>query len=181
MRPLLMIPLLAGVLAGTAGCELFEGGPPAESNAPSTLEIGPSAPGSARAKPRPLPLSEVDACALLSTMDRERYQVARTAPVDLGRGRACQYTAEDFILTVGIRARQGLDGFADDYGDAVRNRVGGYPALRVRSDAGDCLTGIGFTANSRIDVDVSTPDGTSRACQLTDDIAERIAARVRPD
>lgn len=180
-RLLVAAPLLACVLAGTTGCDVFQGADAApEPSAPATLEIAPT--GTDRRVADRERLTEVDACELVSPGERQLYRITRVARVDLGRARACQFVAadQDFVLTVGVRERQGLDEFVDMYGDAVRTRVGGYPARRQQSTGGACLTGIGFTGSSRIDVDVSAGGGTSRACELTAEFADLVAARVAP-
>lgn len=174
-------PLLACVLAGATGCDVFQGADTAPApSAPATLEIAPT--GTDRRGADRQPLSEVDACELVSPGERQLYRITRVARVGPGGAGVCQFVAADadFVLTVGIRERQGLDEFVDTYGDAVRTRVGGRPARKQRSTGGACLTGIGFTGTSRIDVDISAGGGTSRACELTAEFAELVAGKVEP-
>ncbi|MGH3623401.1 MAG: DUF3558 family protein [Sciscionella sp.] len=192
-RLLIATPLLAGLLAGATACNSAAQGQAqpqpvvstptspntvSPSKQPSTTASSSSQRHSGRGR-----LTDIDACKLITQQEGQKYQINRVERVDLGGARGCfYYTADsEFVLGTGIRERQGIDEFNEDYGKATNTRVGSYPAKQQIAVGGGCVTAIGFTESSRIDVDLSAAGvDQDRACQLSREFAVLVASKVTP-
>lgn len=187
------VPLLAGLLVGATACHSAAQGQtqpqPVVSTPTSPNTVSPSeqpsttANSSSQRSKGSGRLAEIDACKLITQQEGRKYQINRVKRVDLGGARGCfYYTADsEFVLGTSIRERQGIDEFNEDYGKATNTRVGSYPAKQQIAVGGGCVTAIGFTESSRIDVDLSAAGlDQDKACKLSREFAALVASKVTP-
>lgn len=190
-RLLMLTPLLAALMAGASACNSATQGQarplPVASMPDSPDTGGPSeqpstTTSSGQRNTGRGTLAEIDACKLTTQQEGQKYQINRVERLNLGGARACEYYTADseFVLTLGIRENQGITDFNKDYGKITDTKVSNYPAKQQVSAGGACLTAIGFTESSSVDVIVSANGKQERACELSREFAALVASKVTP-
>ncbi|HEX3790495.1 MAG TPA: DUF3558 family protein [Pseudonocardiaceae bacterium] len=112
-------------------------------------------------------IADTKPCSLLSSAEVTSLSLQAPGSADnIGSAPSCEWTGSAGVLTVSLRASQGLAQVQPGGGTVSDTTVSGRAAKKVSYSSGDCLIALPVTDSSRVDVTGSFSDSATSCTQI---------------
>lgn len=178
----LLVPLVAVLTLGLAGCATETPGDATAGDSPNAPTIpggdpGTEAPTGPTSEPADAGTADLEPCDLLTTAEQAKFDVDGGVADEVGVARACEWQSNEHTITVGVFDDLGLDDVVSKT-PAKPLKVGSHDAVQATGGVSTCAIAIGVTETSRVDVAGVAGGDMTKACAVAKQAAELVEPKL---